>query len=68
MENNDWRIYFWANNVFEDDASLSGVFVPAPAAQADVFIFGARPGFPVFQGVINAPIPRTLGISAFYNF
>ncbi len=68
VENTDWRIYLWANNLLDDDASISGVFAPAPAAQADVFVFGLRTGFPVFQGIINAPIPRTFGITAFYNF
>lgn len=68
IENESWRVHLWSNNVFDDDASLSGVFVPAPAAQADVFVFGTRPGFPVFQGVINAPNPRTYGVSVFYDF
>lgn len=67
VENINWKVQFWVKNVFKDDASLSGVFQPGRASRALAFT-GQAAGWQVFQGLVNAPNPRTYGVNLYYNF
>ncbi len=67
VSNLNWKVQFWVKNLFKDDASLSGVFQPGRKSRALAFT-GQAPGWQVFQGLVNAPNPRTYGVSLYYNF
>ncbi len=57
LESDTYKVTFWVNNLFDNDESIGGVPVPNPANPAVGF-----------QGLIQAPIERTYGITASVKF
>ena len=57
LENNNYKVTFWVNNLFDNDESIGGVTLPNPANPAVGF-----------QGLIQGPKERTYGITASVKF
>jgi len=66
--NDNWRITLWAYNLLENETATSGVYLPNPSMAPDVFVFGSRPGFQVFQGLVTGPQLRSYGLTLKYDF
>ena len=66
--NDNWRITLWAYNLLENETATSGVYLPNPVMAPDVFVFGSRPGFQVFQGLVTGPQLRSYGLTLKYDF
>jgi len=66
--NDNWRVTLWAYNILENDTASSGVFLPNPAVLPDLFVFGARSGFQVFQALVTGPKLRSYGLTLRYDF
>ncbi len=57
LENNQYSITLWVNNLFNDDAPLSAVAIPNPSNPLQAF-----------NGLVQGPAKRTLGITGRMKF
>ncbi len=67
LRTHNLEITFWMDNVFNNKAAASAVFLTDPAT---VFQFAThqRPGLQLFQPLVYAPYLRTYGVSVRYSF
>jgi iron complex outermembrane receptor protein len=68
FSNDNWTFTLWAYNLFEPDDALTGVFTGNPSRLPDLFIFGARQGFPAFSPLVTSPDRRSYGVTVKYRF
>jgi iron complex outermembrane receptor protein len=66
IENDKYAVKFWVKNLFDNDEVIGSVAIPNPA-QAAGFIPGVT-GYQRFQGLTQAPIERTFGVTASVKF
>ncbi|HET6629977.1 MAG TPA: TonB-dependent receptor [Woeseiaceae bacterium] len=72
IDNGRYSITAWADNIFDDDTALTGVFLPNPARYYDFVkgAIGAGPvtGFEAFGGLVTSAVPRTYGVTLRMKF
>ncbi|MDQ6647286.1 MAG: TonB-dependent receptor [Pseudomonadota bacterium] len=61
------RMSLWVDNIFNNKDAPGAVFNGDPATTFQ-FATGQRPGLQLFQGLVNAPAPRTFGVDFRYRF
>ena len=66
--NDNWDVTLWAENLFEPNDALTGVFTGNPSRLPDLFIFGARQGFPAFSPLVTSPDRMQVGLTVKYSF
>ncbi len=68
FSNDNWTFTLWAYNLFEPNTASIGVFTGNPSRLPDLFIFGARQGFPAFSPLVTSPDRASYGVTAKYRF
>jgi len=68
FSNDNWTFTAWAYNLFEPNDAATGVFTGNPSRLPDLFIFGARQGFPAFSPLVTSPDRRSYGITVKYSW
>jgi outer membrane receptor protein involved in Fe transport len=66
--NDNWDVTLWAENLFEPNDASIGVFTVNPSLLPDLFIFGARQGFPAFSPLVTSPDRMQVGLTVKYSF
>ncbi|MBE9550333.1 MAG: TonB-dependent receptor [Proteobacteria bacterium] len=66
--NENWDVTLWAENLFEPNDASVGVFTGNPSRLPDLFIFGARQGFPAFSPLVTSPDRMQVGLTVRYSF
>jgi len=67
LRKNNLEFTLWVNNLLNDKAPASAVFISSPAT---IFEFATRqrPGRQLFQPLVTAPELRSFGIDVSYDF
>lgn len=66
--NDKWNVTLWAFNLLEPNTPTTGVFIPNNSVLPDLFVFGTRTGFPLFQPLVTSPDRRSYGVTVKYRF
>ncbi len=66
--NDKWTATLWVYNIFEPNTPTTGVFIPNTSVLPDLFVFGKRDGFSLFQPLVTSPDRRSYGVTVKYRF